>query len=163
MLWCLGTCSILKIISAKRFSNILSPVGVTYKTGFRLDDWTCCTLYIHTTRGYRQHSTIADLHTLLFTVTHALGFSVFTSRILATDLSQSHCNFKSHMKSFHSLIRFFSLAFGCFSRTRPNSLPSKLLFYSPSEIPRPFINPRHGTHGKHRLLLLRKRVYLSVT
>jgi hypothetical protein len=29
---------------------------------------------------------IADLHTLEFTVTHALEFSVFTSRILATDL-----------------------------------------------------------------------------
>jgi hypothetical protein len=41
-----------------------------------------------------------------FTVTHALGFSVFTSRILATDLSQSPCHFKSHMKSSHSLIPF---------------------------------------------------------
>jgi hypothetical protein len=29
---------------------------------------------------------IADLHTLQFTVTHTLGFSVFTSLILATDL-----------------------------------------------------------------------------
>jgi hypothetical protein len=29
--------------------------------------------------------TIADLHTSQFTVTHALGFTVFTSRILATD------------------------------------------------------------------------------
>jgi hypothetical protein len=28
---------------------------------------------------------IADLHTLQFTVTHALGFWAFTSRILATD------------------------------------------------------------------------------
>jgi hypothetical protein len=34
------------------------------------------------TRSYRA---IADLHTLQFTVTHALGFSVFTSLILATD------------------------------------------------------------------------------
>jgi hypothetical protein len=42
-----------------------------------------------------------------FTVAHALGFSVFTSRILATDLSQSHCNFKSHVKSScHRLIPF---------------------------------------------------------
>jgi hypothetical protein len=31
-------------------------------------------------------SNTADLHTLQFTVTHALGFSVFISRILATDL-----------------------------------------------------------------------------
>jgi hypothetical protein len=52
-------------------------------------------------------STIAILHTLQFTVTHVLGFSVFTSRILATDLSQSHCHFKSRMKSsMHSLIHF---------------------------------------------------------
>jgi hypothetical protein len=29
---------------------------------------------------------ISDLHTLHFTVAHALGFSVFISRILATDL-----------------------------------------------------------------------------
>jgi hypothetical protein len=33
-----------------------------------------------------SYSAIADLHTLQFTVTHALGFSVFTNRILATDL-----------------------------------------------------------------------------
>jgi hypothetical protein len=32
-----------------------------------------------------NYSAIADLHTLYFTVTHALGFSVFTSRTLATD------------------------------------------------------------------------------
>jgi hypothetical protein len=40
---------------------------------------------MHSTRNYRQYSFIADLHTLQFIVTHALGFSVFTSRILATD------------------------------------------------------------------------------
>jgi hypothetical protein len=42
------------------------------------------TLYIQlgTTSNYRA---IADPHTLQFTVTHALGFSDFTSRILATD------------------------------------------------------------------------------
>jgi hypothetical protein len=33
------------------------------------------------------------IYTLQFTVTHALGFLVFTSRIMATDLSQSHCKF----------------------------------------------------------------------
>jgi hypothetical protein len=31
-------------------------------------------------------STVADLHTSQFTITHTLGFSAFTSRILATDL-----------------------------------------------------------------------------
>jgi hypothetical protein len=80
------------------FLCVLSSAGVlsvAYKTGFGLDDWIYCTLYIHTTRDYRQCSAIADLHTLQFTVTHALGFSVFTSRILATG-----CHFKSHMESF---------------------------------------------------------------
>jgi hypothetical protein len=44
------------------------------------------TLYtlLETTGNY---STIADLHTLQFTVTHALGFLVFTSHILATDFN----------------------------------------------------------------------------
>jgi hypothetical protein len=43
------------------------------------------TLYtpLGTTGNYRS---IADLHTLQFTVTHTLVFSVFTSHILATDL-----------------------------------------------------------------------------
>jgi hypothetical protein len=49
-----------------------------------------CTLYIDTTRDYRQYRGIADLHTFQFAVTHALGLSVVTSRILATDLSQSN-------------------------------------------------------------------------
>jgi lysophospholipid acyltransferase (LPLAT)-like uncharacterized protein len=46
-------------------------------------------------------------HTLQYTVAHALGLVVFTSRIQATDLSQSRCHFNSHMKSFwHTLIPF---------------------------------------------------------
>jgi hypothetical protein len=73
-----------------RTYKILSRVGVTYKTGFGLDDWIYCSLYIHTVRNYRQYSAIAILHTFQLTVIHALGFSLFTSRILATYLSQSH-------------------------------------------------------------------------
>jgi hypothetical protein len=65
------------------------------------------TLYIHTFRDYRQYSAISILQTSQLTVTHTLGFSVFSSRILATDLWKSHCNLKSHMKfSWHSLIPF---------------------------------------------------------
>jgi hypothetical protein len=47
--------------------------------------WYIDTLYtpLATTGSY---SAISDLRTLQFTVTHALRFSVFTSRILATDL-----------------------------------------------------------------------------
>jgi hypothetical protein len=40
---------------------------------------------VHSTRNYKQYSAIADLHILQFTVRDTLGFSVFTSRILATD------------------------------------------------------------------------------
>jgi hypothetical protein len=65
------------------------------------------TPYTFTTRDYRQFSATADLHTLQFTVAHTLGFSVFTSRFLAMDLSQFHCHFKSHIKSsLHSLTPF---------------------------------------------------------
>jgi hypothetical protein len=46
-----------------------------------------------------NYSAIADLHTLQFTVTYELGISVFTIRIMVTDLSQSHCHFKLHMES----------------------------------------------------------------
>jgi hypothetical protein len=56
-----------------------------------------------------NYSASADLHTVQFTVTHVLEFSVFTSRILATDLHQSHCHFKSHVNSSsHSLVPFLS-------------------------------------------------------
>jgi hypothetical protein len=58
---------------------------VTYR---RLLDWMTGfidTLFtqLETTGNY---SAITNLHTLLVTVTHSLGFSVFTSRILETDL-----------------------------------------------------------------------------
>jgi hypothetical protein len=54
-------------------------------------DWIMihCTVYIHTTWDYRRYSAMAILRTLQFTVTRALQFAVFTSRILATDLSVS--------------------------------------------------------------------------
>jgi hypothetical protein len=41
---------------------------------------------LYTVLGTTTNTAIADLHTLQFTVTPALWFSVFTSRILATDL-----------------------------------------------------------------------------
>jgi hypothetical protein len=75
-----------------------------------LDDWIYCASYIHTVRDYRQYSAIAIRHTFQFAVAHALGFSVFTSLILATGLLHYHCHFNSHMRSFwHSLIHFLPL------------------------------------------------------
>jgi hypothetical protein len=37
--------------------------------------------------NHTYYSAIADIHNLQSTVAHALGFFVFTSRILATDLN----------------------------------------------------------------------------
>jgi hypothetical protein len=86
-------------------------VLVTCKTGFALDDWTYWHL-IHTALDYRQYSAVAILHPFQFTVTHALGFSVFTSRILATDfvavslsLQITHEVFFSQPNSFHAIIQ----------------------------------------------------------
>jgi hypothetical protein len=47
---------------------------------------------IQSTRTYKQYNVIADLHNLQLTVTHAIGFSVFTSRILITEIKKSHCD-----------------------------------------------------------------------
>jgi hypothetical protein len=131
-----------------------------------LDDWIYWHL-IHTTRNYKQYSAIADLHTLKFTVTYALGFSVFTSRILATDLSQSHCHFKSHMKSSLSvLIPFLPLLSIQFNSSVPrlisreagvSKLDSSLLSCSIDFF---FITTLHRPHRKHRLLL--SRIVLGV-
>jgi hypothetical protein len=79
-----------------------------------MDDWIYCTSYIHTL-GITDKSDIAILHILQFTVAHALGLSVLTSRTLATDLSQqSHRHFKSHMKStLHRLSPFCQLFCSC--------------------------------------------------
>jgi hypothetical protein len=42
-----------------------------------------CTISLN----YNQYSAIADLHTFQFTVAHALGLSLSTSRLLVTDLN----------------------------------------------------------------------------
>jgi hypothetical protein len=138
----------------------LSRVGVTYKTGFVLDDWI---YWIFETRNYRQYSAIQ------FTVTHALRFSVFTSRILATDSSRSHCSHKSHMKSsFHSLIPFLPLSCNRqFRRQAPIHFlcsqahnlagwrPETRLFTLRCSVVFLFTTTFHGPHGKHPLLLYR--------
>jgi hypothetical protein len=42
---------------------------------------------VTTSLNYNLYSTVADLHNSQFTVAHALGFSVFTSHLLVTDLN----------------------------------------------------------------------------
>jgi hypothetical protein len=56
-----------------------------------------------------------------------------TSRILATDLSQSHCNFNSHMRSsWHRLIPFLLFLQLPIPKTRLSSIP--LLFSTPLKV-----------------------------
>jgi hypothetical protein len=55
-------------------------------------------------------SAIAILHSLQFTVVHALEFSLFISRILATDLSQSHFHLALNidfLKAWHFIWNVF--------------------------------------------------------
>jgi hypothetical protein len=68
--------------------NIVTCIGVTYR---RVLDWMIGFIahYTFTTRDYRQYSAIAILHTFQFTVTHPVGISVITSRILATYITVS--------------------------------------------------------------------------
>jgi redox-regulated HSP33 family molecular chaperone len=47
---------------------------------------------VTTSLDHTYYSAIADLHNLQFTVTHALGFSVVTTRLLIAELKQSHCD-----------------------------------------------------------------------
>jgi hypothetical protein len=73
--------------------------------------------HIQTTWDYIQYSVVAVLHTLQFIAAHELGLSVFTRRILTTDLWQSHCHFKTNMESyFRSLITFLPLLCSCQSQ-----------------------------------------------
>jgi hypothetical protein len=114
-----------------------------------------------------NYTAIANLHTLQFTVTYALGSSVFTSRILVTDLSQSHCHFKSHMKSsFHRLIPFLPLFCNCQFRRLDLiqllcsqahvladwRLETRLAYDFWNELF--FITTLHGPRGKHSLSIV---------
>jgi hypothetical protein len=105
-------------------SELLLPrVGVNYKTGFGLDDWIHYNLYIHTTRDYRN-TALSLIDSLQFTATHVLGFSVFTSHILATELTTvslslhiTHEVLLSQPNSFPAIILRLS-----FPKTRLNSI-----------------------------------------
>jgi hypothetical protein len=88
--------------------------------------------YAVTTREHRHYSTISDVRTFQFTAPHAVGLSAFTSRLLATDLSQSRCNFKSQVKtSWHSLIPFLSFLLNHLRLPSPelDPVPFRLLFF----------------------------------
>jgi hypothetical protein len=61
--------------------------------GSSSDDWIYSQLVTHSvviTLTQRQYSAVSHLHQLQFTVAHALGFSVSTSRFPATDLDANY-------------------------------------------------------------------------
>jgi hypothetical protein len=62
---------------------------VTKITGSRSDDWINWHFGYTLTLNYNYYRAIADLHNLQSTVTHALGFSVITNRLLVTELRVS--------------------------------------------------------------------------
>jgi hypothetical protein len=70
-----------KIVYCHTFSGLC----VTYKTGFGLDELHSLTPYTFNSGIHVITAVSHDLHNLQFTLAHALRFSVFTSRILATD------------------------------------------------------------------------------
>jgi hypothetical protein len=81
---------------------------VTCKTGFGLDYW----IYwhpIHTTQNYRQLQRHRWSTHLQFTVTHALGFSVVASRILATDFTTVSLSLQITHEVFFALPNSFLL------------------------------------------------------
>jgi hypothetical protein len=72
----------------RMFENIVMCVsdcrrGLDWMVGF-ID-----TFFVYSL-NYKQYSAIAELHNLQFTVKHSLGFSVFKSRLLVTELKECH-------------------------------------------------------------------------
>jgi hypothetical protein len=86
---------------------------------------------LHTPLGTTSnYSFIANLHTLQFTVTHTLGFLVFTSLILATDFDTVIIPvslYLQHTRSlfFQSKISFLSSSSTAISRDSFNSFSAK--------------------------------------
>jgi hypothetical protein len=120
---------------------------VTYKKGSGLEDWICCALYIHIVRDYRHYKRYHYCTHFPVHVARALGFLVFISPIPATDLSQSHCNFNSHLKSsWHSLIPFSSFNLNDLRLPSPefDSILFRLLFCTFSAL-----SPLHSCPAEH--------------
>jgi hypothetical protein len=62
---------------------------------------------MNTTRTYKPYSAIADLLTFQFTAVHAIGFSVSTSRLLATDLN-TETVISNHYEVFLSSLSLYT-------------------------------------------------------
>jgi hypothetical protein len=80
--------------------------------------------YTFTTRDWRQYGAIADLHTLQFTLTHALEFSVFSNRILAMDFTTVSLSLQTTHEVFLQPNSFLAIIVRLpFSKTQLNSIP----------------------------------------
>jgi hypothetical protein len=121
----------------------------------------------YTQLGTTFNTALSLFYTLYSSPLHTqLRFSVFTNRILATNLSQYHCDFKSYKKSsFHSLISFLPL-FCSYQFRRLNSIQflcsqahvlagwrlETRLFTLHCSNEFFYMTTLHGPHGKHRRL-----------
>jgi hypothetical protein len=133
-----------------------SDVIYVYKMVFLVGWLDLLTPYTFTQFGSTgNYSDIAILYTLQFTAAHALGFSAFISRILATDLSQSHFSFKLTHEVF--LAQSNSFLAIILQLPIPNTWLdySRLLFYTPSAMFLLLLSCRtllittlHEPHGK---------------
>jgi hypothetical protein len=61
------------------------------------------------TRTCKQYSATADPHNLQFTLAHALGFSVSTSRLIATDLNKETGTLNHYEVFLSSLTKYSSV------------------------------------------------------
>jgi hypothetical protein len=90
--------------------NRYCDVYAINKTGSSSDDWIYSQLVTHSliiTLTHRQYSFISRLHQLQFTVAHALGFLVATSRLLATDVDAQTVTVLLSKYSTHFYMNFF--------------------------------------------------------
>jgi hypothetical protein len=157
---------------SQNFKKILSRVRVTYKTGYWIKWLDLLTPYAQCSELQANNTALSLTYTLYNSPLHTrTGFSVFTSRIPATDLQQSHCHLKWHMKfSYHSLIPFLPLF--CNSQLRrldsvqfqahiPAGWPPEARLFT-SCCWTLLYNHFARTTQETQPLLLRRRVYWSV-
>jgi hypothetical protein len=87
--------------------------------------------YTFTQSGNRGNYSAVSVFTLYRSLLHPLLSSVFSSYIVATGLSQSHFNFKSHMKSSSdSLLLFLQFLRNRLQLPSPELDPIPLGYYS---------------------------------
>jgi hypothetical protein len=67
-------------------------------------------LHLHIQLVTTSNTALSLIYTLHSSPLHTLGFSVFTSRILAADLYQSHCNCSTHEVFFAQPSSFLSIS-----------------------------------------------------